>query len=90
MAINTNGSNLQVVTNVQGNMVDNDEWLKTKSYVDHHSNAADAVEINSKALDELYNPQPKIKKDSRVTRASNKDLRNRAINTNTKDNDNYN
>jgi len=81
MAINSHGSNLEVVTNVQGNIVNNDEWLKTKAYIEHHANEPEGDELRAKALDDLYNPKVKVAKDKRITAASNKDLRNRNITT---------
>ena len=82
MAINTNGSGIRVETNIQGTIVNNDDWIATKAYIEHHSNDANAEELNNKALEDLYNPKTRASKDRRISKANNQDLRNRSIPTN--------
>ena len=81
MTIN-NGSNIRVETNINGVAVDNDVWLQTKSYLEHHTNDTNAAELSDKALDVLYNKPTKVAKDKRISKANIKDLKERQITTN--------
>ena len=82
MAIN-NGSNIRVETNINGRSIDNDEWIATKTYIEHHSNDTASDEIALKALQDLYAPPSRVAKDKRISKANSKDLKDRSIsNTN--------
>ena len=79
MPINTNGSSIRVETNIQGTIVDNDEWVATKAYLEHHNNDVNAEELNNKALEDLYNPKSKTVNDLRIRKANKDDLKLRSI-----------
>ena len=79
MPIN-NGSNIRVETNVGGVSVPNDEWLATRSYIEHQPTDPSTDEAKLKALQDLYAPPSRPPaKDKRISKANNKDLRTRNI-----------
>ena len=72
-------SSIRTVTNVNGNLLDNDEWLKTKAYLEHNSPALVEETETDADLNALYNKPTKSKKDPKVETANTKDLRTRNI-----------
>ena len=74
-------SSIRTVTNVNGNLLDNDEWLKTKTYLEHNNQVpVDETETDDVDLNALYNKPTKSKKDPKVDTANTKDLRTRSLN----------
>jgi hypothetical protein len=84
MAVNNYGTNLRVETNVQGNLVDNDEYVATKAAYEHNLQAQpseNAWAANHKdRLQNLYQPESSFEADPTVLAANKQDLKIRNLN----------
>ena len=71
---------IRTVTNVNGKLLDNDEWLKTKAYLEHNNQVPVDETETDVDLNVLYNKPTKSKRDPKVDKANTKDLRTRSLN----------
>ena len=82
MPINTFGSNLQVVTNVNGDLLDNDEFTAQKAHAEHNDQETSDLPWsqsykpnNEQVLQELYTKQEQIEVDQSISDANKQDLK---------------
>lgn len=86
MPINNQGSNLQVITNVEGELVDNDEYVANRAYHEHNRESYPNNVAWSKNYDPTLEEYPTyvedkepIEDDDAIREATNQDLINRGI-----------
>ena len=82
MPVNTFGSNLQVVTNVNGDLLDNDEFTAQKAHAKHNEQETSDLPWsqsykpnNEQVLQELYTKQEQIEVDQSISDANKQDLK---------------
>jgi hypothetical protein len=80
MAINNFGSSIRTVTNIEGNIVDNDEWVKARAYHEHNDQVPVEETETDVGLSALYNKPSNAKRDPKVDEANNQDLKSRSLN----------
>ena len=85
MAVNTFGSNLRVVTNVGGDLLDNDEFTAHKAHAEHNRESEPQSERSwattyvspaeqEEALQKLYTKETEIEIDHSLQQAHRHDL----------------
>lgn len=80
MAVNNYGTNLRVVTNVQGNIVDNDEYVATRAAYEHNNQAkVEPTSSQRERLKVMYAPEIVVEEDPALIAANIKDLKNRNL-----------
>jgi hypothetical protein len=87
MPINNQGSNLRVETNVDGRIVDNDEWVAERAYREHQTPAnepwsqgyMDPAELQEK-IAALYEEFAPVEADPELLQANRNDLKARNLN----------
>lgn len=92
MPINNYDTNLRVETNVEGHVVDNDEWQEVRAHIEHSKEAqpqshspwattyVPPEELQRLAEEQFYSES--LPPDPAVTQAVQKDLRNRNLRIN--------
>ena len=82
MPINTFDSNLRVVTNVNGDLWDNDEFVAQKAHSEHNDQetsdnpwSQSYNPNNEQALQDLYTKQTQIDVDPTISDANKQDLK---------------
>ena len=84
-------SPIRVETNVQGKMVDNDEWIADKAALEHkqvpsepwaqgYEQAQAEKEEMQRKIRELYEEFTEVQPDPSLTQANNNDLKKRNLN----------
>ena len=80
--INTFDSNLRVVTNVNGDLWDNDEFVAQKAHAEHNDQetsdnpwSQSYNPNNEQALQDLYTKQTQIDVDPTISDANKQDLK---------------
>ena len=82
MPINTFDTNLRVVTNVNGDLLDNDEFVAQKAHAEHNDQATSDLPWsqsckpnNEQVLQDLYTKQAQIEVDPTISDANKLDLK---------------
>ena len=80
--INTFNTNLQVVTNVNGDLLDNDEFVAQKAHAEHNDQETSDLPwsqsykpSNEQVLQDLYTKQGQIEADQSISDANKQDLK---------------
>lgn len=89
MAINTHGSHIKVETNVNGNVVDNDEYVAYKARLEHtrtenvpwSQSYVPPTEEQEQQLKELYEKKVEVKEDPTILTANRELLKAKGIYT---------
>lgn len=76
---NLHGSNLTVQTNVQGEVLDNDEWLSTKNNLEHNQTGSRTPLLDG--LPTLVEKPVQIEEDPALLAANDADLNARGVAT---------
>jgi hypothetical protein len=76
---NLHGSNLTVETNVQGEVVDNDEWISTKNNLEHNQTGSKQPLLDG--LPTLVQKPVQIEEDPDLLAANDADLNARGVAT---------
>jgi hypothetical protein len=86
MPINTHGSNIRVETNVEGQMVDNDEWVAERAYREHQTTPTEPwhqgyeeQQLLKQKIQELYEEFAPVEADPEIINANRKDLKTRNL-----------
>jgi hypothetical protein len=86
MAINSQGSGITVVTNVGGELVDNDEFVAYKAHVEHSRDSLPQSErpwasnyVPPKPFEPIDDDVPAIPEDATISKVNQKDLKTRNI-----------
>jgi hypothetical protein len=83
MAINQRQTDLRVETNIQGTIVDNDEYVATRAAYEHNQQSQPSdnpwAANYKERLQELYAPESDFEVDPAVLEANKNDLRIRRL-----------
>jgi hypothetical protein len=85
MAINTQGSSITTVTNVNNNLVDHDQFMEAKYHIEHNR---DSVPQDHTPWATTYKPEQVLQEeppspvveDTKLSKANKKDLKARNLN----------
>jgi hypothetical protein len=87
MPVNTFGSNLRVETNINGAMVDNEEFVQYKNNYNHHHHPSEpwqqgtTAEVQEELLQDILMPKSEpVEPDPALIAAHRKDLKIRNLN----------